>query len=109
MERRRVFRDDRWLNGESLKMRFPRVYALELCKDITVASKVTQRSLVCSLRRRPRGRVQQQQFEELLTLINGVHLVPMGDQWTWKLSNPGEFFVASVRHLIDDKTLPDAA
>nr|GEZ51749.1 hypothetical protein [Tanacetum cinerariifolium] len=103
------FWDDRWLDGESLKMRFSRVYALELCKDITVASKVTQHSLVCSLRRRPREGVEQQQFEELLTQINGVHLVPMGDRWTWKLSSSGEFSVASVRRLIDDKTLPDAA
>nr|GEY90174.1 RNA-directed DNA polymerase, eukaryota, reverse transcriptase zinc-binding domain protein [Tanacetum cinerariifolium] len=103
------FWDDRWLDGESLKMRFPRVYSLELCKDITVASKVTQHSLVCSLRRRPRGGVEQQQFEELLTLTNGVRLVPMGDRWTWKLSSSGEFSVASVRRLIDDKTLPVAA
>nr|GFB36977.1 RNA-directed DNA polymerase, eukaryota, reverse transcriptase zinc-binding domain protein [Tanacetum cinerariifolium] len=75
------FWDDRWLDGESLKMRFPRVYAMKLCKDITVASKVTHHSLVCSLRRRPRGGVEQQQFEELLTLINGVRLVPIGDRW----------------------------
>nr|GEY27703.1 hypothetical protein [Tanacetum cinerariifolium] len=51
--------------------------------------------------------VEQQQFEELLMLINGVCLVPMGVRWTWKFS--GEFSVASVRRLIDDKTLPDAA
>nr|GEW77726.1 putative RNA-directed DNA polymerase, eukaryota, reverse transcriptase zinc-binding domain protein [Tanacetum cinerariifolium] len=108
-EEKTRFWDDRWLDGESLKMRFPRVYALELCKDITIASKVTQHSLVCSLRRRPRRGVEQQQFEELLTLINGVRLVPMGDWWTWKLSSSGEFSVASVRSLIDDKTLPDAA
>nr|GFB24925.1 hypothetical protein [Tanacetum cinerariifolium] len=72
-------------------------------------SMVTQHSLVCSLRRRPRGGVEQQQFEELLTLINGVHLVPMGDRWTWKLSSSGEFSVAPLRRLIDDKTLQDTA
>nr|GEU58684.1 RNA-directed DNA polymerase, eukaryota, reverse transcriptase zinc-binding domain protein [Tanacetum cinerariifolium] len=103
-----VQEDDKWLDGESLKMRFPRVYALELCKDITVALKVTQHNHVCSLHRRQRGGVEQQ-FEELLTLINGVRLVPMGDRWTWKLSSSGEFSIASVRRLIDDKTLPDAA
>nr|GFA33250.1 RNA-directed DNA polymerase, eukaryota [Tanacetum cinerariifolium] len=57
---------------------------------------------------RPRGGVEQQQFEELLTPINGVRLVPMGDRLTWKLSSSGEFSVASVRRLINDKTLPDA-
>nr|GEV16063.1 RNA-directed DNA polymerase, eukaryota, reverse transcriptase zinc-binding domain protein [Tanacetum cinerariifolium] len=29
----------------------------------------------------------------------------MSDRWTWTLANSGEFSVASVRQLIDDKTL----
>ncbi|GJW03090.1 RNA-directed DNA polymerase, eukaryota [Tanacetum coccineum] len=33
------FWEDRWFDGVPLKTRFPRLYALELCKDITVASK----------------------------------------------------------------------
>nr|GFB54503.1 RNA-directed DNA polymerase, eukaryota [Tanacetum cinerariifolium] len=32
---------------------------------------------------------------------------PMSDRWTWTLANSGEFSVASVRQLIDDKTLPE--
>ncbi|GKC96280.1 hypothetical protein Tco_1161722, partial [Tanacetum coccineum] len=33
------FWEDRWFDGVPLKTCFPRLYALELCKDITVASK----------------------------------------------------------------------
>nr|GEX92910.1 RNA-directed DNA polymerase, eukaryota [Tanacetum cinerariifolium] len=52
-----------------------------------------------------RGGVEQEQFEELVTLVHDVRLVPMSDRWTWTLANSGEFSVASVRQLIDDKTL----
>ncbi|GJU21279.1 RNA-directed DNA polymerase, eukaryota, reverse transcriptase zinc-binding domain protein [Tanacetum coccineum] len=39
-------------------------------------------------------------------LVGDTHLIPMEDRWTWNLSSSGEFFVSSVRCLIDDKTLP---
>nr|GEV39090.1 putative RNA-directed DNA polymerase, eukaryota, reverse transcriptase zinc-binding domain protein [Tanacetum cinerariifolium] len=45
--------------------------------------------------------------KELVTLVHDVRLVPMSDRWTWTLANSREFSVASVRQLIDDKTLPD--
>nr|GEX37199.1 RNA-directed DNA polymerase, eukaryota, reverse transcriptase zinc-binding domain protein [Tanacetum cinerariifolium] len=54
------FWEDRWIEGDTLKKRFPRVYALELCKDITVAMKVTQPCLAFSFRRSPRGGVEQE-------------------------------------------------
>ncbi|GJY65491.1 RNA-directed DNA polymerase, eukaryota [Tanacetum coccineum] len=62
--------DDSWHVGGILKDRFPRVYALETCKFVTVGCKLAQSSLSHSFRRMPRG---------------------------------GEFSVASVRKLIDDK------
>ncbi|GKA12807.1 RNA-directed DNA polymerase, eukaryota [Tanacetum coccineum] len=71
------FWEDRWFDGVPLKTRFPRVYALESCKDITVASKTSHLNFASSLHR-----------------------------WTWNLSSSGEFSVSSVRCLIDDKTLP---
>nr|GEW42979.1 RNA-directed DNA polymerase, eukaryota [Tanacetum cinerariifolium] len=101
------FWEDRWIKGDTLKKCFPRVYALELCKEITVAMKVTQPCLAFSFRRSPRGGVEQEQFEELVTLVHDVRLVPMSDRWTWTIANSGEIYVASVRQLIDDKTLPE--
>ncbi|GJY86569.1 hypothetical protein Tco_0500595 [Tanacetum coccineum] len=49
------FWEDRWFDGVPLKTRFPRVYALESCKDITVASKTSHLNFASSLRRSPRG------------------------------------------------------
>ena len=63
------FWDQRWLEGDILKMRFPRIYALELCKDITVASKIIQPSLDFTFRRSPRGGVEQEQFQNLIMMM----------------------------------------
>nr|GEV70855.1 hypothetical protein [Tanacetum cinerariifolium] len=72
-----AFWKDKWCEEGALKDRFPQVYALESCKHIMVAAKFSQPTLSYSFRRHPRG-----------------------------LENTGEFSVASVRRLIDDKMLP---
>nr|GEZ45656.1 RNA-directed DNA polymerase, eukaryota [Tanacetum cinerariifolium] len=72
-----AFWEDKWCDEGALKDRFPRVYALESCKHIMVAAKFSQPTLSYSFRRQPRD-----------------------------LGNTGEFSVASVRRLIDDKMLP---
>ncbi|GJW03764.1 RNA-directed DNA polymerase, eukaryota, reverse transcriptase zinc-binding domain protein [Tanacetum coccineum] len=102
------FLKDRWLDGMLFKTLFPRLYALELCKDCTVASKICDYTFDSSFRRPPRGGVEQEQFMALLSLVKDIQLVPMEDRWSWSLSSSGEFSVSSVRRLIDDKTLPDA-
>nr|GEY64242.1 RNA-directed DNA polymerase, eukaryota, reverse transcriptase zinc-binding domain protein [Tanacetum cinerariifolium] len=51
------FSEDRWIESDMLKKRFPRVS--------------------------PRGGVEHEQFEELVTLVHDVRLVPMFDRWTW--------------------------
>ncbi|GKA64547.1 RNA-directed DNA polymerase, eukaryota, reverse transcriptase zinc-binding domain protein, partial [Tanacetum coccineum] len=102
------FWEDRWLDGMLFKTLFPRLYALELCKDCTVASKICDYTFDSSFRRPPRGGVEQEQFMALLSLVKDIQLVPMEDRWSWSLSSSGEFSVSSVRRLIDDKTLPDA-
>ncbi|GJR15875.1 RNA-directed DNA polymerase, eukaryota [Tanacetum coccineum] len=53
--------------------------------------------------RNPRGEVEQDQFNELLALVHDVSLIPMSDRWKWDLESLGDFSVASVRKIIDDK------
>ena len=101
-----AFWEDAWSEGGILKNRYPRIYALESCKSITVARKLTQPNLTFSFRRTPRGGVEQEQFEKIEEWVNVVILAPVSDRWTWELENSGDFSVASVRKLIDDKTLP---
>ncbi|GJT05505.1 hypothetical protein Tco_0839967 [Tanacetum coccineum] len=71
-----VFWEDIWIDGKTLKNRFPRIYSLESCK-LNHA------------------------------LVHDVSLIPMSDKWKWDLESSGDFYVASVRKIIDDKSLSD--
>ncbi|GJT10260.1 RNA-directed DNA polymerase, eukaryota [Tanacetum coccineum] len=63
------FWDNDWCEGGRLKDRFPRAYALDACKEITVGSKLVQPTITYSFRRPPRGGVKQMQTDELTTLM----------------------------------------
>nr|GEY25250.1 RNA-directed DNA polymerase, eukaryota [Tanacetum cinerariifolium] len=89
----------------ALNHRYPRLYTLEVNKKVDVAAKLAQASLVCSFRRVPRSGVEHSHLEDLLADIEGVSLAVMNDRWTWDLKGSGDFFVASVRKLLDDKRL----
>ncbi|GKG42347.1 hypothetical protein Tco_0476645, partial [Tanacetum coccineum] len=58
-----------------------------------------------SFRRKTRGGAEQVQLNALLELVSTVNLVPMGDRWVWTLESSGEFSVASLRKMIDEKRL----
>ncbi|GJY00333.1 hypothetical protein Tco_0357351 [Tanacetum coccineum] len=60
-----------------------------------------------SLRRIPRGCIEQVQFLEFLASMEGVALVDMRGMWVCSLEGSGEFLVASVRRLIDEGWLPE--
>nr|GEY58931.1 RNA-directed DNA polymerase, eukaryota, reverse transcriptase zinc-binding domain protein [Tanacetum cinerariifolium] len=102
------FWDDRWCIDGRLKDLYPRVYALENHKKITVGEKLAQLSLVYSFRRVPRGRAKSSQVEELKRLIQPVILKQGKDSWKWSLSKSGTYSVASVRNLIDSSLLPSS-
>ncbi|GJR81334.1 RNA-directed DNA polymerase, eukaryota [Tanacetum coccineum] len=97
------------LKGHGIDLMFPRLYALEACKNLSVASKLSQSSLDFSFRRAPRGGVEQSQLAAMLSKLDGVSLVNLRDRWRWSLVGSGEFSIASVRKSIDDKTLPEVS
>ncbi|GKA72771.1 RNA-directed DNA polymerase, eukaryota [Tanacetum coccineum] len=101
-----MFWDDIWCGDITFKYLYPRLYALELYKSVKVASKLSQSSLELSFRRIPRGGTEEDQLLKLTSQIEGVMLSNSSDRWTWSLEGSGEFSVASVRKLIDDKLLP---
>ncbi|GJX77001.1 RNA-directed DNA polymerase, eukaryota, reverse transcriptase zinc-binding domain protein [Tanacetum coccineum] len=70
---------------------------------------LSQISLDSSFRRAPRGGVEQSQLAVMLANLDGVSLVNMRDRWRWSLEGSGELSLASVRKLIDDKTLPEVS
>nr|GEW24427.1 hypothetical protein [Tanacetum cinerariifolium] len=68
----------------ALKVLYKRLYALEMCKYISVAEKMGHLSLSHSFRRMPR------------------------DRWCWPLEGSQEYSVKSSRILIDNTILPKA-
>ncbi|GJR24575.1 hybrid signal transduction histidine kinase M [Tanacetum coccineum] len=100
------FWDDIWKGDIALKILYPRIYALETNKNISVASNLGQNNLGLSLRRIPRGGVEQSQLEALREFSDNTVLVDSMDRWSWSLEGSGNFSVASVRREIDKKLLP---
>ncbi|GKC76505.1 hypothetical protein Tco_1127279 [Tanacetum coccineum] len=72
---------DHWHTRGIFKDIFPRLYALESSKDVTVSSKIGDTSLVCSFRRISRGGIEQNQFDSLVELVRSVTIVPSADRW----------------------------
>nr|GEX85425.1 RNA-directed DNA polymerase, eukaryota, reverse transcriptase zinc-binding domain protein [Tanacetum cinerariifolium] len=103
------FWEDVWRGNVVFKYRFPRLYALESPKRIVVASKLAHSSVAYSFQRAPRSGEEQYQLADLLTTIEGVFLVSMNDRWVWSLEGSGNFSVALVRKLIDERRLPDVS
>ncbi|GJX09421.1 RNA-directed DNA polymerase, eukaryota [Tanacetum coccineum] len=76
-----LFWEDPLLDDLALKHKFPRLYALDNYKQMTVSEKINHASMVDTFCRPPRAGAEEEQL--------------------------GEFFVKSVRQLIDDSILPN--
>ncbi|GKB85503.1 putative ribonuclease H-like domain-containing protein [Tanacetum coccineum] len=100
------FWNDNWIRDNILKNLYPRIYALENSKQVTVCAKLADIALDASFRRKPRGGIECIQFNEMLVLMQDVSLTPISDRWIWSLEGSGDFSVASTRKAIDDKRLP---
>ncbi|GJX47643.1 RNA-directed DNA polymerase, eukaryota, reverse transcriptase zinc-binding domain protein [Tanacetum coccineum] len=100
------FWNDIWLGDLALKAQYPRVYAMELHKDISVAEKKRDSSLALSFLRPPRGGAKEEQYFHLLSRVDEVSLACMLDRWVWTFDSSEEFLVKSVRILIHDMFLP---
>ncbi|GJY02539.1 RNA-directed DNA polymerase, eukaryota [Tanacetum coccineum] len=96
--------EENWKEDIPFKLLFPRIYALELDKHISVASKLSQPDLDVSFRRKPRGRAEQDQMYAMRLKIEDHILSNSIDRWYWSLTCSGEFSVASIRNFIDDQS-----
>ncbi|GJY48836.1 ribonuclease H-like domain-containing protein [Tanacetum coccineum] len=76
------FWDDKCHDDGPFKSLYPRLHALETCKSISIASKLSQPSLIHSFRRPPRGGVEEEQFSLLGSRTTGISLPNMlGNYW----------------------------
>nr|GEY04543.1 reverse transcriptase domain-containing protein [Tanacetum cinerariifolium] len=63
------FWEDTWHGEIAFKNLYPRVYALESCKNIDVASKLSHNNMAYSFCRVPRGGVEQGQYDLLMAKV----------------------------------------
>ncbi|GKE22185.1 RNA-directed DNA polymerase, eukaryota, partial [Tanacetum coccineum] len=74
-------------------------------KLISVTERKRRGISLASFRCHPRGGAQSAQWEEMLKLLNTVHLSSMADRWAWTLHGMGSFTVSSAQVFIDNKYL----
>nr|GEV71164.1 RNA-directed DNA polymerase, eukaryota, reverse transcriptase zinc-binding domain protein [Tanacetum cinerariifolium] len=86
----------------ALKVLYKSLYALEMCKSISVAEKMGHLSLSHSFRRMPRGGVEQENYGLLCSKVADLVLPNISDRWCWSLEGSQEFSVKSSRILIDN-------
>ncbi|GKA26171.1 RNA-directed DNA polymerase, eukaryota [Tanacetum coccineum] len=99
---------DSWIGSIPFKEKFPRLYALEESKSISMADKLGLSSLYLSFRRPPRGGIEQESFNLLCQSVRGLVLSNIEDRWSWSLEGSGLFSVKSSRAYIDDLLIPKA-
>ncbi|GKA23567.1 RNA-directed DNA polymerase, eukaryota [Tanacetum coccineum] len=75
------FWDENWTGDDIFKNIYPRLYALEENKSISVADKLRHSSLVHTFCRLPRGGVEEVQLDSLRTRMSDVILPNMADRW----------------------------
>nr|GEY47643.1 RNA-directed DNA polymerase, eukaryota [Tanacetum cinerariifolium] len=78
---------------------------LENGKSVNVCTKLSDPSMDYSFRRKTRGGAKHEQLDALMDLVSTVNLVSMGDRWVWTLESSGEFSMASLWKVIDEKRL----
>nr|GEY67427.1 RNA-directed DNA polymerase, eukaryota [Tanacetum cinerariifolium] len=101
------FWKDLWVGDSQLQFQFPRLFALESFKDISVAEKLNG-SLLSSFRRGVRGGTETHQYELLSSLIEPVILSNSDDRWVCDLNGEGVFCVKDIRFLIEESFLPNS-
>ncbi|GJR98826.1 RNA-directed DNA polymerase, eukaryota, reverse transcriptase zinc-binding domain protein [Tanacetum coccineum] len=101
--------EDVWCGEQPLKTLFPRIYMLDTDRLCLVMNRIPFQDVSFILRRQPRGGggIEMAQLSELHAKIEHTTLFDQGDSWIWMLDSSG-FSVASVRYLVDYKTLDTA-
>nr|GEW56569.1 RNA-directed DNA polymerase, eukaryota [Tanacetum cinerariifolium] len=99
---------DCWIGDIPLHDKFPRLFALELDKEASVAVKLNA-PIEISFRRNARGGLKQHLMADMNSMLDLVVLMNFGDRWVCDLASDGNLWVKEVRNFIDDLFLPRQA
>nr|GFB29935.1 RNA-directed DNA polymerase, eukaryota, reverse transcriptase zinc-binding domain protein [Tanacetum cinerariifolium] len=83
---------DCWIRDVPLRVKFPRLFALDLNKQASVAVKLSA-PIDVSFRRNARGGLEEHLLADLTSLIDSVTLSNSGDRWVCDLASDGNFRV----------------
>nr|GEX76094.1 RNA-directed DNA polymerase, eukaryota [Tanacetum cinerariifolium] len=97
---------DTWILDMPLRVRFPRIYALDSVKEVYVAAKFGDPSLDDSFHRQVRDGSERQKWLDLLSMLDAVSLSSSSDRWYCDFNGDGSFRVKEVRSNLDDLFLP---
>ncbi|GKA30168.1 hypothetical protein Tco_0716473 [Tanacetum coccineum] len=75
------FWEDKWRGNNTFQSDFPRMYALETQKNISVALKLSHDDPLCSFRRAPRAGVEELQYIQLVKIMEGITVFDSKDKW----------------------------
>nr|GEV25891.1 RNA-directed DNA polymerase, eukaryota [Tanacetum cinerariifolium] len=83
------FWHDVWYGDICFKVKFKRVFNLELQKDANVASKLKASNVASSFRRPPRSSIESSQFIELGQILSSISLSSVSERcllckWKWR-------------------------
>nr|GEY23675.1 RNA-directed DNA polymerase, eukaryota [Tanacetum cinerariifolium] len=96
---------DCWFGDIPFCVKYPRLFALEMDKHVSVESKLLS-SMESSFRQNVRGGIEQHTLEELTSTLETISLSNSSDRWICDLTSDGVFRVKEVRNCIDDIFLP---
>ncbi|GJV01931.1 RNA-directed DNA polymerase, eukaryota, reverse transcriptase zinc-binding domain protein [Tanacetum coccineum] len=92
--------------GQNISSQFYSCW-LNIVKDVSVLQ--AKGVNVMNYVRLKLGGAEQSQLDILSDMVREVGLVPMSDRYIWSLEGSGDFSVASIRKVIDDKFLPNVS
>nr|GEY65362.1 RNA-directed DNA polymerase, eukaryota [Tanacetum cinerariifolium] len=98
----------KWILDFPLNVRFPRLFALELDKDISVAAKWSAPSFDASFIRHVRDGVERNQWSALLHMLGTITLSSSPDRYFCDLNGDCAYRVKDIRSELDDLFLPSS-
>lgn len=95
------FWKDLWICEYLLESTFHRVHALDTFRHLNVSDKMFKGWEMTTLRRNPRGGVEQEQLDGLLSIIQNIQLQSVPNRLGWVIATRGTFSISSACGFID--------
>ncbi|GKB82716.1 RNA-directed DNA polymerase, eukaryota, reverse transcriptase zinc-binding domain protein [Tanacetum coccineum] len=95
------FWQDSWMEEQPFCVRFNRLFRLELDPNCKVCERWGDGGWIWNWRRVVRGGIEQEQLENMLSILTDIQEQEGNDQICWSLDGQTEFTVAGIRRHID--------